>query len=296
MRCVIASMLSASIAAAPGMADARLTDKCNESYSSSVQVAAPSWARDTMVGVANQPASNPALYEALLRPLKGAQTDDPAPIENRAILYFDPLQDIEEIAGGLRVNDALGGLDLIYVAVEPTTCPSPGTPPKKVVITEYYHAGLDHYFLSSTDAENAILDSGRVGPWVKTGEQFLTVAPDPCFSPAGIRPVRRFFKNVGTVSHFYTPDAAECGAVRKQAGWLYEGDAFGSYLPSKVDGLCPAETRPLFRFYNNRARFNDGNHRFVRLELYEAMARRGWIAEGVGLCLTNHCASNFCTQ
>jgi len=53
-----------------------------------------------------------------------------------------------------------------------------------------------------------------------------------------------------------------------------------------ADGACPARTVTVYRLYNNRAQAMDSNHRYVvRPELYAQMMARGWIGEGVAMCL-----------
>ena len=43
---------------------------------------------------------------------------------------------------------------------------------------------------------------------------------------------------------------------------------------------CPADTLPVYRFFNNR---NDANHRYtVDRSVRRAMLNRGWVPEGNG--------------
>jgi uncharacterized protein DUF5648 len=156
----------------------------------------------------------------------------------------------------------------------------PGNPP--VTLTEYHNRILDHYFLSNSASENQAIDSGAAGPgWERTGETFRTISMDSC---RGVLPVFRFYGS-GFNSHFFTADSEECGAVHNSdPDWIFEGNAFGAMMP--VDGACPTRAATVYRLYNNRAQFMDSNHRYVvRPELYAQMMSRGWIGEGVAMCL-----------
>ena len=159
------------------------------------------------------------------------------------------------------------------------------------VVTEYYNSILDHYFVTSGDAERASLDSGGAGPgWSRTGFEF-TVSPGP---RDGWSPVCRFYGNpqldasgrrIGPNSHFYTVSPAECELVKTDRGWVYEGTAF--YAVQALDGgLCPQGTRALWRAYNNGFPTKDSNHRYATdRSLLDAMAPRGWSVEGVAMCV-----------
>lgn len=146
---------------------------------------------------------------------------------------------------------------------------------------EYYHAGLNHYFLTASPQEAAGLDAGAYGgAWKRTGGQF-TVSLDP---EAGLAPVCRFFAVLTptTSTHFYTADAAECALVKTYAAWTYEGIAFYIRTPDNQD--CGADA-PVYRsFYSDRVA--DANHRFtVDLTAHVRMVeRRGDALEGIVMC------------
>jgi len=55
---------------------------------------------------------------------------------------------------------------------------------------EYYHAALDHYFVSALAADIDALDSGRIGGWTRTGLSFH-VFPSQAAGGAGVSPVCR---------------------------------------------------------------------------------------------------------
>ena len=169
-----------------------------------------------------------------------------------------------------------------------------------VDVVEYYHAGLDHYFITGDPAEVAALDGGAAGgAWRRTGSSFN--AWEVAGAPAGTVPVCRFFgtdryrpdgTRIGPNSHFYTADPAECNLVRtawqsvasdgvSYPAWTFERYEFAVLLP--VNGSCPSGTLPLYRTYNNGAR-GDPNHRYsTNAGALQAMA--GWSFEGLVMCL-----------
>ena len=149
----------------------------------------------------------------------------------------------------------------------------PNAEPQRVPLTEYLNTITKHYFLSSTDEENEIIDRGDAGPgWVRTGEASSTHLPtDAMREIARASIVSRPSPN----SHFYTGNPAECGMVRKPGtGWLLEG-VVSPRLP-REDGMCAPSLRPVWRLYNNGAARNDLNHRHVfRPELIAPRHRAG---------------------
>jgi serine protease len=103
-------------------------------------------------------------------------------------------------------------------------------------------------------------------------------------------PVCRFYTQ-GANSHFYTANPEDCAYLKSlnpanvyaDDQWTYEGIAFYAKIPT--NGVCPRDSAPIYRVYNNRWRENDSNHRFVSsLREYAAMISKGWIGEGVTLC------------
>jgi uncharacterized protein (DUF1800 family) len=98
--------------------------------------------------------------------------------------------------------------------------------------------------------------------------------------------VCRFYGTPGSGpnSHFYTADAAECEAVKKDPGWTFEGIAY--YIrPLTPPSACDASSTPVYRSYNNGYVRNDSNHRFtVDLTVQQNMPRQGYSAEGPVMC------------
>jgi serine protease len=191
------------------------------------------------------------------------------------------VQDTEQIAAQIRTDPVLILMGITNTDADSTgLCGVPPAAPT-VTITEYFNRDLNHYFLSSSDFENNVIDSGVAGAgWSRTGEHFRTIPSGACWSS---RPVFRFYTH-GANSHFFTVNDAECGFVRNNPGWLYEADAFGAMSPE--NGQCPAQTVAVWRLYNNRWMYNDSNHRFVtRTALRDEMVAAGWLSEGVTMCL-----------
>ena len=166
--------------------------------------------------------------------------------------------------------------------------------PKRVAV-EFYNAPLGHYFITADPAESAAIDSGGAGPgWMRTGWGFY-VHPVGEQQPVGSTAVCRFYGNralnpatgrpYGPNSHVYVLDGAECAAVKRDPGWIYEGVVFHVYATQRFP-QCAFWQTPIVRFYNNRAAQNDSNHRYVNTATgaYAQMLSSGWRPEGTVLC------------
>jgi hypothetical protein len=158
------------------------------------------------------------------------------------------------------------------------------------IVIEYYEPELDHYFLSADAAEQAFVDAGGAGRWLRTGNAFRGGGPVQ---------VCRFYGNAqidpatghpfGPNSHFYTADAAECAALQAifnaaAPSWRFESLDFATARPN--GGTCPEGTAPVFRAYNDgSARGIESNHRITtNRTAIDQVAGRGWIDEGVVMC------------
>lgn len=155
-----------------------------------------------------------------------------------------------------------------------------------VNVIEFYHPALNHYFRTASAEEAAGIDAGAAGAgWVRSGDDF-TAWSDAASAVAGTAPVCRFYgtPGLGPNSHFYTADAAECAAVKKSdPGWTFEGIAF--YAPPAQGCGCGSGTVPIYRNYNQRAAFNDSNHRFTAsASTYLQMTALGWAGENTAMC------------
>ena len=157
-------------------------------------------------------------------------------------------------------------------------------------VVEYYNVYLGHYFMTIAPAEMASIESGQAGPgWVRTGYAFLA-----CPLPGGgsfctgttSATVQRFYgtPGLGPNSHFYTADPTEAAILKQPGtGWTFEDTVFQTGTPPSPAG-CVTGT-PVYRLYNQRAAFNDSNHRYVTSGAERArMVARGWIDEGIRFC------------
>lgn len=161
-------------------------------------------------------------------------------------------------------------------------------PALPVTSVEYYHVGLDHYFISSLQPEIDALDSGRIAGWARTGDSFRVFAgPQPGL--AWVNPVCRFYiPPAHGNSHFFSASPAECNAVLQKSttdpnfsGYVHESpNAFYIGLPDTTSGSCPAGTVPVYRLWNQRA---DSNHRYTASNAIKStMLGRNYVAEGYG--------------
>ena len=152
---------------------------------------------------------------------------------------------------------------------------------------EYYHAAFDHYFVTSIADEIGKLDAGTFAGWTRTGEAF-NVYPA---AEAGTSEVCRFFSTAfgAKSSHFYTPDAGECGKVKQSPDWLFEAAVFHARTPDAI-GNCPSGFAPVYRLYNN-GQGGAPNHRYTTSFATRAqMMASGWIPEGYGALGVVMCA------
>jgi uncharacterized protein (DUF1800 family) len=152
------------------------------------------------------------------------------------------------------------------------------------VAVEYFNTVTGHYFITAQPAEMAFVEGGGAGlGWTRTGGEFgVFLAPGDA---PGISPVCRFrgTPGIGSDSHFYTADPAECVAVKAAPQWTYEGIAF--YIAQPVAAQCGAGTTPVFRSYNNPSATSNANHRFtVDPTVFARSASSGYTPEGVAMC------------
>jgi hypothetical protein len=151
-------------------------------------------------------------------------------------------------------------------------------------VVEYYHEGLDHYFITGYTPEIRALDGGTQTGWKRTGHMFQ-VFDGGDSRAAGSMPVCRFYGNpaFGLDSHFYSSSPAECEDVKKKFpdAWRLEADdLFRVHAVNATTGLCPANTKPVYRLYNKRS---DVNHRYTTdAGVVDAMLAKGYVLEGNG--------------
>ncbi len=175
-------------------------------------------------------------------------------------------------------SDGLSSPQTLAVSGTGTTGVPP--PPTTVDVIEYYHAEFGHYFITYLPDEIAKLDNGTFKGWARTGRQFRAWTTQ---ADAEMVPVCRFFTVAFAPksSHFYTPFAPECTIVKTNNVWTFEGEVFFTKQAS-VDGVCPADTVPVYRMYNN-GQSGAPNHRYTTdMTVRTKMLAEGWIPEGAG--------------
>ncbi len=209
----------------------------------------PSAVENRLALLLNQSASSPAACDLIVRTTVGGQAQSGwREADGRWLMR-----------SGARLD--LSALKALATAAEPLTftCLPPGqgkrvalnggpTPAEAVI--EYYHAGLDQYFITADRSDISLLDSTPAAGLSRTGEWFRA---------GGSTPVCRFYGSVspGPNTHFYTVIASECDLLRQLAATTpatqpklnFEKFDFHS-TPPNADGSCPSGTVPVYRAYN----------------------------------------------
>ena len=162
-----------------------------------------------------------------------------------------------------------------------------------VTLTEFYHAGLDYYFLTGRDADKAALDS--VAAFARSGREIKM------YRAANVDTLpleRHFFAKIARAgargSHFFTVQPEEqvllAGLNPTNAALdakpLLES-VEGYAIPKSAAGVCPSDTVPIYRAFKGAPRYmDDGNHRFsTSVTQHQDMVNRlGWTDEGVVFC------------
>ena len=179
------------------------------------------------------------------------------------------------------VVDAPQLANLATLSIVGSGAASAPVPPADADVVEFVYPPAEHYFLTASLEEAAVLDAS--GVWQRTGFHFHAwavgeEAPDTL-------PVCRFTgtPNIGPNSHFFTADAAECAIVATSPYWLYEGTAFRTLVPGA--GACAQGTSPVIRFFRPGSDVTQVRHRYV-VDPMEAQAMRstGWQEEGPVFC------------
>lgn len=170
--------------------------------------------------------------------------------------------------------------DILFMPTRPTIDPLPApTASGAPIVIEYYHPGFDHYFMTASRDEVAILDDGLLPMWKRTGQSFKANPLDAL----GMANVCRFFSVAFAPksSHFYTPSVSECALTKLNPDWAFEAEVF-SVSPVSASGACADATVPLYRLYNN-GMGGAPNHRYTTgLSIRAVMLAAGWIPEGYG--------------
>lgn len=180
-----------------------------------------------------------------------------------------------------KVWKPVRALIAVLISVAGTNLAMHAAAAQTVTAIEYHQAAWNHYFVTTLPSEIANLDGGAFGgAWKRTGQSFNVST-----RPAGTaQPTCRFFSASFSPrsSHFYTPFAGECTAIKANPAWQFESIAFYLELPD-AGGNCAAGTLPLYRAYNG----GDGgapNHRYtMSATALDSMLATGWVAEGHGV-------------
>lgn len=161
-----------------------------------------------------------------------------------------------------------------------------------ITLSEYYHAGLDYYFLTGRSGDKAVLDT--VPAWTRTGRSIkLFAAPTVDTVPLERHFFAKVAKGASRGSHFFTSISSEQTLLTSinptnQAldAKPYLESIEGYAVPKTDAGTCPAGTSPIYRAFKGPPTFvDDGNHRFsTTLTQHQDMVRLGWTDEGVVFC------------
>jgi hypothetical protein len=193
-----------------------------------------------------------------------------------------------QLRGGLLGGDALctnmAGYD--YYSPMDQAWPAlseylaPNTRGSQPHVAEFYNPDLNQFFLTVSQDEQHLVDSGAVGNWHRTGNVFSTGGSDP---------VCRFYGNMpyGPDSHFFTVNPAECNYWvdhYNPNGFSWKLESYNAfYSTPAVDHVCPSGQVGVYRAYNNTAA--RPNHRFTtNYNAYLQTVASGWLGEGVLMC------------
>ena len=168
--------------------------------------------------------------------------------------------------------------------------PKSAPAPLQTTVVEFYHAVLDHYFITAIPKEISDLDTGVHPGWTRTGQTFKSYGIGSS-GRTGRRPVCRAYglPSAGIDSHFYSASPDECSATMVNFGdawgrpgsWgLEASEVFQMDLPDPITGACPADGVPIYRVFNQR---KDANHRYTsNMTIRDQMVAKGGVAEGYG--------------
>jgi hypothetical protein len=210
-----------------------------------------------------------------------------------ALMTYNTAGGYFEVRGGLYGGDAscrltsgydiYSRLDNALPLLRQYLTPDVTSQTSVVPVVEFYNADLQHYFISSDPAEINDLDTGLHVGWERTGLRFLAFS-NPGVAPTDAMPVCRFYEKPGSGdSHFYSASPSECTATLAKFGdrWVYESpNVFYVQVPDS-NGVCPANSRPIWRYFNAVTT----NHRYtVEVEVRDDMRSDPdtWVFEGDG--------------
>lgn len=182
----------------------------------------------------------------------------------------------------MRLNNLLGAVCAAAMLCAASFASAVIPASDQIKAVEFYHAKLDHYFISTNPAEIADLDTGVHEGWKRTGYEFAVIKAGSTF--AGSVAMCRFYSQ-SLDTHFYSATATECADMKANPElskvWQFEADEVFRALPvDPATGACPADTTAAYRLWNKRT---DSNHRYTdQLAAYYYMLTKGYLAEGNG--------------
>jgi hypothetical protein len=153
-----------------------------------------------------------------------------------------------------------------------------------------------HYFYTDDPVEQALVDNGSAGEFVRTGRMF---------NSGGTKQLCRFYGSPapGPNAHFYTISDEECARLKSLQRvpipadvqqWNYEGLSFAGTAPQMgaSGASCPAGTVPVYRGYNNAyppagpKNAWDSVHRYStnQADIQQLVTQFGWRDEGIAFC------------
>jgi hypothetical protein len=160
-------------------------------------------------------------------------------------------------------------------------------PANKEMAVEFYHPGLDHYFIAASASDISDLDNGVQQGWWRTGYTFNVWGGT---GGDGTAVCRYYIPPPYGDSHFFSASPRECSVAPVMFPWIVkESDsAFFIALPDTDSGACAVNEVPVYRLWNARV---DSNHRYTTSpEVKAAMIANRYVAEGFGADAVAMCA------
>jgi hypothetical protein len=157
----------------------------------------------------------------------------------------------------------------------------------EVRVHELYNANINHYYLTTDEAEVQRILAGSAGAgWSLTPYGFKAWPQMPSDTFTAVAPVCRFDlpRRGAPWSSFYTASATDCATLKTNRGWNYAGTPW--YIQPVDFGLrCPFGFIGVNRAYNQGWMRNDSNHRYSSSDsTMREMEREGWIYEATVMC------------
>ena len=192
---------------------------------------------------------------------------------------------------GDNTSGQLGNGEMIYFTHPQTVVMLASSSVEKLVMSEFFNAPFDYYFITSRDNEKAILD-GTSG-WTRTGKFFSVYRQQVADSQA----IHRFYfdqvaANKTRGSHFYTLSNGDVELLHSlnlgnsQSPGKPFDEGVDSYATLPTAGSCASGFDPVYRLFRGSTRFPDNpNHRFTADQtIYSDLVSKGWDGEGISFC------------